>query len=361
MTRARDVSRLVTTPPDIYATDTETSSAGYLTNSSASSTYLTQTNVSFAGKNKIINGAMQIWQRGTSFVPTNSGAGAGYTADRWQSYRNAIGSTISRQTTSDTTNIPFIQYSLRVQRDSGNTSTANIAVGQSIESSNTFPIINKTVVLSFYARVGANFSAASSVIRTRLLSSANTDQNFLINGGTTVIDQNVTLTTSWQRFSYSGTVGSAAVSAGVIFDFTPVGTASTNDWFEVTGVQLEEGPTVTNFIPAGGGSQQTELTLCQRYFWRGFVAAGGAWGGSGGTVPLVGWPYPVKMRTAPAWAWISGGVAGNGNIGYNVTGIVTSTIQADSAILGFSISGSTGSNAQGCYVYDSLNSFSAEL
>jgi hypothetical protein len=39
MTRARDVSRLITTPPNIYATDTETSSAGYLTNSSASSTY----------------------------------------------------------------------------------------------------------------------------------------------------------------------------------------------------------------------------------------------------------------------------------------------------------------------------------
>jgi len=37
MTRARDVSRLITTPPNIYATDSETSSAGYLTNSSASS------------------------------------------------------------------------------------------------------------------------------------------------------------------------------------------------------------------------------------------------------------------------------------------------------------------------------------
>jgi hypothetical protein len=46
MTRARDVSRLVTTPPDIYATDTETSSAGYLTLSSASSTYLSQTSAS---------------------------------------------------------------------------------------------------------------------------------------------------------------------------------------------------------------------------------------------------------------------------------------------------------------------------
>ena len=46
MTRARDVSRLITTPPNIYATDTETSSAGYLTNTSASSIYLAQSSAS---------------------------------------------------------------------------------------------------------------------------------------------------------------------------------------------------------------------------------------------------------------------------------------------------------------------------
>ncbi len=41
MTRARDVSRLVTTPPNIYATDSEASS-GFLSLSSASSTYQTK-------------------------------------------------------------------------------------------------------------------------------------------------------------------------------------------------------------------------------------------------------------------------------------------------------------------------------
>jgi hypothetical protein len=41
MTRARDVSRLITTPPNIYATDSEASAAGYLTNASASTIYAT--------------------------------------------------------------------------------------------------------------------------------------------------------------------------------------------------------------------------------------------------------------------------------------------------------------------------------
>ena len=50
MTRARDVSRLVTTPSNIYATDSE-ASAGFLSLSSASSIYQGAPN-----RNIIING-----------------------------------------------------------------------------------------------------------------------------------------------------------------------------------------------------------------------------------------------------------------------------------------------------------------
>jgi hypothetical protein len=72
MTRARDVSRLITTPPNIYATDTETSSAGYLTNASASSTYLSQSSASTTYAPVAAGGLVQMIP--TSITNTNGTA-----------------------------------------------------------------------------------------------------------------------------------------------------------------------------------------------------------------------------------------------------------------------------------------------
>jgi|688.fasta_scaffold381318_3 hypothetical protein len=70
MTRARDVSRLVTTPPNIYATDTETSSAGYLTNASASTIYSTiSSNKVVQIKTASVSGTTS--STSTSYVDTN--------------------------------------------------------------------------------------------------------------------------------------------------------------------------------------------------------------------------------------------------------------------------------------------------
>jgi hypothetical protein len=219
-----------------------------------------------AGKNGIINGAMQIWQRGTSLAVTSSSTGF-YSADRFNTYRAATGSTVSRQTTSDTTNLPTIQYCARVQRDSGNTSTTNIFFAQALESLNSYRFAGQTVTLSFYARKGANYSAASSALGVKLQSGTGTDNNIIVGftGNTDVISQTATLTTTWQRFTYSGTVGASATQVGALFTFTPVGTAGANDYFEITGVQIEQGSTATAFQTATG-TIQGELAACMRYY-----------------------------------------------------------------------------------------------
>lgn len=253
-----------------------------------------------AGKNAVINGGFDIWQRGTSFVPTGSGV---YTADRWQYYRSVAGSTVSRQTTSDTTNLPFIQYCARVQRDSGNTSTAGILGGYSLESVNSIPLAGRTVTLSFYARKGANFSNASSQITVDLKTGTGTDQNLLMSGYTgsvTALTVTPTLTTTWQRFSGTVTLASTATEIGLYLTSTPVGTAGAADYFEITGVQLELGSSATPFSRAGG-TIQGELAACQRYYYQTeksqkYVFPGFSYSS---TIFFAVAALPVSMRIAP--------------------------------------------------------------
>jgi hypothetical protein len=216
-----------------------------------------------AGKNVVIGGGMDNWQRGTSIV----GSATAYAADRWQAYRGTTGSTFSRQSVNDTTNLPTIQYCTRVSRDSGNTSTSNIQYGTSFETVNSIPFAGQTVTLSFYARRGANYSNASNGLVVYLNYGTGTDQNVIsgYTGGVSVIAQTATLTTTWQRFTYTGTVAATATELGVNFVFTPVGTAGAADYYEITGVQLETGSYATTFSRAGS-TISGELALCQRYY-----------------------------------------------------------------------------------------------
>ena len=215
--------------------------------------------------NGIINGGFDIWQRGTSFTGTNN-----YTADRWQYYSSTSGRTITRQTTSDTTNLPFIQYAIRLQRDSGNSNTGVLTIGNSNESVESYKFAGRTVVLSFYARAGANYSASSSGLGVFLKTGTGTDQNVITAGYTgsaNTISQTATLTTTWQRFSYSASLPSTTTEYAVQFEFTPTGTAGANDWCEITGVQVELGATPSAFKRAGG-TLAGELAACQRYYFR---------------------------------------------------------------------------------------------
>jgi len=331
-------------------------------------------NVGFgqAGKNKIINGAMQIWQRGTSFP----NAATIYAADRWQYYSASSTRTVSRVTTSDTTNLPDIQYAARIQRPSGNTATDLIAFGQSLESVNSIPFAGKTVTFSFYARRGANYSAASNVLNVQGLWGTGTDQSVITTGytGQTSIftGANASLTTTWQRFSYTGTVGSTATEVGFRFNFTPVGTAGADDYYEVTGVQVEVGSKATPFQTASGGSIQGELAMCQRYYYRaggtgggfGYLGTGIATSTTGGEFQTV---FPVTMRVTPtlmdfSTIRASDGVTGSG--GGTLTINAGGTFPAVGAI---TLSGVTGLTQYRPYFLQQNSSstgyvgFSAEL
>jgi len=256
-----------------------------------------------AGKNFLINGGLDFWQRGTSF--TNP---SGYTADRWIGSRDSgqNNSTYSQQTSGGITGLP---YYMRVQRTSGDTQTGSIYLNQSIETNNSYPMANQNVTLSFWARAGANYSATSNSFTVRVLYGAtNNIQMYHYTSGVSNSTTSVTLTTSWQQFTYTVSIPSTSTQVGVEFQAFPTGTAGANDYFDFAGCQLEISNSVTTFSRAGG-SIGNELILCQRYFQTNYPigSSPGSTGGGMWTMienaetnrVLMPSQFPVQMRIGP--------------------------------------------------------------
>ena len=250
-----------------------------------------------SASNPVLNSAMQNWQRGT----TVSGAGGGaYTADRWFLYAGSNG-TVSRQATGDTTNLPNIQYAARVGRLVSVTDATAFPFSQSFESVNSIPFAGKTVTLSFYARKGANYSPASSALGVVLATGTGTDQNFSsagYTGSATPISQTATLTTTWQRFTYSATLSASLTELAVSFTYTPVGTAGAADYFEVTGVQIDIGSVALPFRTYAA-TIQGELAACQRYYFKDSKCAVSDGYAQTATNIYSVYVYPTTMRTTP--------------------------------------------------------------
>jgi hypothetical protein len=251
--------------------------------------------------NPVLNSAMQVWQRGTSVA--NPGGGGVYTADRWVSFGASGAYTISRQATNDQTNLPSIQYCARIQRNSGQTSTASFDLLQGFETINSIPFSGKTITFSFYARSGANYSATSSALTVGVYSGTGTDQTpvNVYTGQAAVATGTATLTSTWQRFTYTGTVSTAATQLKLYFSMTPTGTASTNDYYEMTGAQIDIGSVALPFRTYAG-TIQGELSAAQRYYWRTTsdsttpTLLGNAGIASNTTTVSCAWQNPVPMR-----------------------------------------------------------------
>ena len=183
--------------------------------------------------------------------------------------------------------------------------------------------------MSFWARAGANYSPASSSLAAYVWSGTGTDQNILTSytGLTGVASQSCILTTSWQKFSFIGTVGSTATELAVQFVDNVAGTAGAADYFDITGVQLEIAPQATPFSRAGG-SIGGELALCQRYYWQVgnqyyLYFATGVFSSSTRFLALI--TMPVQMRTSPSFSVLN---PTNAYV-YSTAAFVASAIAAD--------------------------------
>jgi hypothetical protein len=266
----------------------------------------------FAGKNKIINGDFGIWQRGTSI--SVAAGGNVFTADRWQALITGTTCTASQQTFTPGT-APVTGYEgLYFHRIATGASTTYYELQQRIEDVRT--LAGQTATYSFWAKA-SNAHTATVYI----------NQYFGVSGSANVgtAGQNISLTTSWQRFTLTFTLGSmsgktiGASSYINPFIYYASGTvASTN--IDIWGVQLESGSTATAFQTATG-TLAGELAACQRYYSFNVAGGGISTSTTGGVASVAA---PVTMRVAPTVTLVNGtGAAAEYTIAYrNITSIV---------------------------------------
>jgi hypothetical protein len=266
-------------------------------------------------RNAIINGDFRINQRGFTSNTTNGA----YTFDRWAQYNSGGTVTTSAQTfTAGSPAAPGLESPNYVRQVVSGQSTSGQygSLLQPIEDVRTYA--GATVTISFYARAGSG----TPKIAVEL-------QQFFGSGGSpssTVITyaNQVTLSTSWARYSITTTVPSISgktigttantsslginlwTSAGSDFNARSGSLGIQNNTFDIWGVQVERGTIATPFEQRPIGM---ELDLCSRYYeelnlsfsrWYGVnVAASGDRG-------YINYPFGVQKRITPIVAIKSG-------------------------------------------------------
>ena len=302
-----------------------------------------------SNRNLIINGAMQVAQRGT----TSNDVNGYYHIDRFRINCASTGTSI---TTSQETDAPAgFHKSLKYTVTSAASSVANSsAIDQRIEGNNIAHLNwgtsdAKGVTLSFHVKcsvanlvlggaiVNGNFDMAYPFTYTTN-GTANTWTKYTIyipgpTTGTWPINNGLGIRVIFNLGSASARLATANVWANSIAR-GPTGAGSlttvVNSTFFLTGVQLEVGSVATDFEHKSFGQ---ELSLCHRYYYR-LQPAGGAYYGSGFSYNSNSFichiDFPVPMR-ANVTALETSGTAAHYKVIRNQT---TSTCSSAPTFLG---------------------------
>lgn len=276
-----------------------------------------------SNRNLIINGAMQVWQRGTSFSPTSTEV---YTVDRFQSL---IGSGFNGDATiTQSTDVPTGQgftYATDIAIDSVQTPSAgqNGGFKQEIERQNVWQLAYgtsnaKTVTLSFWVKsnktgtytvqfqINADGGTGSYYLKEYTINSADTweKKTLTVPGNTvTAISTGQAANNDGYRVNWMLAVGSgdtAATDSWIVDGAYAASANQVNLWdnasnyWRITGVQLEVGTVATPFEHR---SYAQELQLCMRYY----QVAVGMWGFAySNTATIFGWKPSVPFRASPS-------------------------------------------------------------
>ena len=310
--------------------DSTTNGLKVSTNAAATPTWLQ------AGRNKIINGNFNVWQRGTTLTTVTTGT-AVYLADRWKLSTGTTGS-INQSQTTNISGVNGSYNAILLQPSTTNTAgaTSYVTYQQGIEGYNLIPLNNQVCTLSFWAKgtagtygIAFNDSTSSvSYVIDWVVPDTNMHQyayTFTHSSGTGV----------WNYTSGLGMLVTFALVGGSTFQQTTgswqsgnkVGSsAMTNTWTNslsntmiIAQVQLEAGPSATQFEQL---DFSTEFVKCQRYYQKCFdyntAPVQGTGGGIGNPVIAISngangiynnVQFATEMRVVPTITYY--GYAGN--------------------------------------------------
>ena len=241
-----------------------------------------------SNRNLIINGAQKICQRGNQNVTT---AAANYVTDRFAIYENG-GATFDGIHQDSGTDLPEFAKCLRADCTTASSYTGSHEAkityhfeGQDVQHLNYGTASNQKLTLSFYVR--SNQAATFAIWFYRSTGNRHNGKTYTINSANTWEKKTVTIngdassaipndsngdrfTVQWILYtgpSYSSGTNpdgtwETRVDANRYAGHTATIGANTNDYFDITGVQLEVGDTATPFEHRNTGE---ELLRCQRY------------------------------------------------------------------------------------------------
>jgi hypothetical protein len=331
------------------------------TQAEADAKFVQQTNNYFAGKNFIINGNMNVSQRGTSLAGVASGAS--YLVDRFESRNNSLGTFTISQDTDAPAGFKTCSKLLVTTADASPAASdfffyRTKLEGQALQSLKYGSASALTTTLSFWVKsnlIGTyivfidnpnSSGGAKAISKSYTINSADTweKKSFTIPGDTASAFENNnalglginfvvgagsdrtsgTLQTNWSSITNANTCVGQVNLAGTL-----------NNYWQMTGVQLEIGSIPTEFQTATG-TIQGELAACQRYYWRTTANAtytfaqlnGGIGVGNNANQANIALVHPVTMRSSTSTTIDYGGTIAMFNGGSAVTGM---TLAMDSS------------------------------
>ncbi len=235
------------------------------------------------GENLVINGGMQIWQRGESLTEVGTDT---YTADRLIMHETAAGAfTVEKY------NDPEMGLCAKITC----TAAGWINLGTVVELVGVFPALTG----SFYAKCSKSFE------NTTVISAISYDDGEK--------GQADTISTRWQRVVFA--LSNVTANEKLYFTCLRGGGVEAGDVFYLTGIKLEAGGQATPFVPR---PYAEEMALCQRYYQAHVLSLPPVKENT--TAALYAMPrfnFPTPMRVAPTAKYVDR--SGNGGISYYST------------------------------------------